>query len=354
MTDQATIMGTLRASKQFDGLIETIERVSFDTELEERHGLTLFAPIDAAWMKLPNGTFNALLNEGQLLKDLLLNHLSKELVKPEELSSRSSVTSLQGSSLTIHKGQNAQELPKIRNARISWHKWASNGFVYAIDTVLLPVAPPVDDPGQRPQSEVWLPYTPGEALPIGDAELVPGEPIVRDGVKNLETLLQKFNVKLNTARAVRLEEYGETTYRVPCAPADNGDSGGKRVIGMIVIDVGSGSRTGQLIGPFLDVLRQIEKARALELLDGARNKQQVETYLNSTDEFWERVLIDPDGQERHWSVAQVITGQAPNLGIPTTGITYGTKMCTHVDEDGRTSCHQCSWWENLPFVPECK
>ena len=226
-----------------------------------------------------------------------------------------------------------QELAKVNNAAIIEEDVATaNGLVQVVDLVLTPVslsAPESPPEGFNDETMAWEPYPPGELLPIGDAELVPGHPAVLDGVNQFSELLKRDDVKINVARAVRLEDQGEITYLAPLA--------------------------AQSVPPtFNDLVR---------LAEGQGFDHEIMTIEGKTELFGgpgsylRRVLTDnPDSGEWY------IEFKAPNnetvgyaaltfpheetasFAVPEAALFYGTAFCRDYTRYGYT-CHRCRIYE---------
>jgi hypothetical protein len=202
-------------------------------------------------------------------------------------------------------------LAKVDNAHILGSEVvASNGIVYPIDGLLVPAAfveprQPLDLKGDI---EEWLPYKVGQPLRIGDAELVPGHPIMRDGVAQLgDLVLKKGGAKINTARTVRLEGDGETIYLAPIAPNEyskdksafeKAAAGQRAIIGALVV---------------FSPTQQIYAQRVR--LEGAR---------------WLVEYVRPDGTIAITTEVGVPEPPKDDDNVPVAGICYGTKWwCIH-------------------------
>ena len=101
--------------------------------------LTVFAPTDEAFAKLPAGTVESLLkpeNKGKL-KDILLYHVVPGRIFSEQVVNLQSLKTLQGTMLHIALAGGGVEINEstVRQTDIN----ATNGVVHVIDRVLLPV-----------------------------------------------------------------------------------------------------------------------------------------------------------------------------------------------------------------------
>lgn len=118
---------TLVAAVKAAGLVDAL---SGDTEL------TVFAPTNAAFAKLPAGTLEALLADKEKLADILKYHIVAGKVLAKDVVNLDSADALNGKELEIDT-EGAQV--RINNANvIKTDIEAKNGVIHVIDTVLIP------------------------------------------------------------------------------------------------------------------------------------------------------------------------------------------------------------------------
>ena len=116
-----------------------LDTCSLASTLKGAGPFTLFAPTDAAFSALPQGTIGALLNDLPQLKDILLHHVVGDSVMSGMLSNNQIVTTLLGTDLTVTINSNGDVF--IDNAQVIIADIiADNGVVHVIDAVLLPSA----------------------------------------------------------------------------------------------------------------------------------------------------------------------------------------------------------------------
>ncbi len=128
---KAGSFGTLVAAVKAAGLLEA---------LSGEGPLTVFAPTDEAFAKLPEGTVASLLkpeNKGKLAA-ILKYHVVPGRVYSSDALAAGEATTLQGGSITIAAGNGGAT---VNNAKlVATDIDASNGVIHVIDTVLLPPA----------------------------------------------------------------------------------------------------------------------------------------------------------------------------------------------------------------------
>ena len=116
-----------------------IDTCGLTATLQGAGTFTLFAPTDAAFNALPQGTIVALLNDLPQLTDILKHHVVGDSVMSGMLSNNQIVTTLLGTDVTVTINSNGVF---IDNAQVIVADIvADNGVVHVIDAVLLPPPP---------------------------------------------------------------------------------------------------------------------------------------------------------------------------------------------------------------------
>jgi uncharacterized surface protein with fasciclin (FAS1) repeats len=123
---QSPALSTLVAAVQQAGLVDT---------LNNAENITIFAPTNDAFAKIPAATLNEVLSDKKALTDILTYHVVGQRSAPADLES-GSLTTLQGGSITTAK---AGETYTANDARVlCGNVQTRNATVYLIDTVLMP------------------------------------------------------------------------------------------------------------------------------------------------------------------------------------------------------------------------
>jgi uncharacterized surface protein with fasciclin (FAS1) repeats len=118
---------TLVAAVKAAGLVDAL---SGDTEL------TVFAPTNAAFAKLPKGTVEALLADKEKLANILKYHIVAGKVLAKDVVNLDSAKALNGGELEIEVDDNKVY---INDAQvIKTDVLGKNGVIHVIDTVLIP------------------------------------------------------------------------------------------------------------------------------------------------------------------------------------------------------------------------
>ena len=118
---------TLLAAAQAAGLVET---------LKGDGPLTVFAPTDAAFARLPAGTVDALLRDPEKLRAILTYHVVPGRVTAAQVVRLDEAKTVNGASVDI---RTVAGVVKVNEAVVvTPDVMASNGVIHVIDRVLLP------------------------------------------------------------------------------------------------------------------------------------------------------------------------------------------------------------------------
>jgi uncharacterized surface protein with fasciclin (FAS1) repeats len=131
----ANIAETAKEAGQFSTLLAAVEAAGLSGALTGDSKLTVFAPTDEAFSKLPAGTVEGLLKDIPALKNILTYHVVEGDVKAADVIKLTSAKTLQGAEVAIDAANGV----KINDATvIKADVLADNGVIHVIDTVLLP------------------------------------------------------------------------------------------------------------------------------------------------------------------------------------------------------------------------
>ena len=137
----SSIVDTAVADGRFKTLAAALTKADLLGVLQSEGPLTVFAPTDEAFAKLPAGTVESLLEPGNLakLQAILKYHVSPGATNLAGALAGGTAATAQGDSLTIafQKGQVRVNDAAILDADIA----CSNGVIHVIDSVLLPSLP---------------------------------------------------------------------------------------------------------------------------------------------------------------------------------------------------------------------
>jgi len=133
-----TIAEIASADENFSILAMALAAAGLDDTLNLPGNYTVFAPVNVAFDDLPEGLLEALLADPQgLLRQILLYHVVDGIYKAADIVELDSLTTLQGSDITIEVVDGVVVLNGEVNVVIT-NIMASNGVIHVIDGVLIP------------------------------------------------------------------------------------------------------------------------------------------------------------------------------------------------------------------------
>lgn len=120
-------------------LVKALQQAEYVDALSNAGPFTVFAPVNAAFDKLPKGTVEDLMKpeKKDALRSILEYHVFVGVLKPEMLQDGQTYGQASGENIMIHVKDGKQ---MVNNAHILASIPASNGIIYVIDEVLLPPA----------------------------------------------------------------------------------------------------------------------------------------------------------------------------------------------------------------------
>ena len=130
-----TIVENLVAQGNFTTLVAAVTAADLVDTLNSAGPFTLFAPTDAAFAKLPEGTVEALLDDIPTLTDILLYHVISGSKVESSMVTAGDVMMANGDNATL----STEDGVMINDANVFGVDWqSSNGVIHIIDTVILP------------------------------------------------------------------------------------------------------------------------------------------------------------------------------------------------------------------------
>jgi uncharacterized surface protein with fasciclin (FAS1) repeats len=129
------IVDTALAAGSFDALVKALDAANLADTLKGEGPYTVFAPVDDAFDRLPEGALAALHEDTEKLAAVLTFHVVPGRVEAAALDSYAAVKTVQGKSLDVDTSIGV----KVGSAYVVQADIeASNGVIHAIDSVLLP------------------------------------------------------------------------------------------------------------------------------------------------------------------------------------------------------------------------
>jgi uncharacterized surface protein with fasciclin (FAS1) repeats len=133
------IVQTANEAGQFKTLVALVKRAGLAGALTGSTKVTVFAPTDKAFAKVPQATLRKLQRNRALLRAVLLYHVAKGNVKAAQVVKLRTVKTLNGATVRVGvKGNRVYLNRKVRVVKTDIE--ASNGTIHVIDGVLIPPA----------------------------------------------------------------------------------------------------------------------------------------------------------------------------------------------------------------------
>ena len=133
-----TIAGLAAKTPQLSTLLALVKKAGLADELSGKTQLTVFAPTNAAFAKVPKATLDTLAKNPAALKRVLLYHVVAGKVPAAKVVTLRSAKTLAGPTVRIRV---TGKTVRINSAQVTKADvMASNGIVHVIDRVLIPPA----------------------------------------------------------------------------------------------------------------------------------------------------------------------------------------------------------------------
>ena len=135
---EPNLVQKLEQAGQYTTLLTALELTGLKDTVATAEALTLFAPTDAAFAALPEGTLESLINDLPALENILLYHVVAGKVTSAKVVELSSAKTVGGKSVRIRvAGSNVfVNRSKVTKADVM----ASNGVIHVVNRVLIPPA----------------------------------------------------------------------------------------------------------------------------------------------------------------------------------------------------------------------
>jgi uncharacterized surface protein with fasciclin (FAS1) repeats len=131
------IVDIARESGRLTTLLTAVDRAGLRSTFAGAGPLTVFAPEDDAFARLPLGAVDSLLNDRAQLTRVLTYHLVRGRVRAADVAELRAARTVQGEDLPFGLDGGI----RVENARVvDADLEASNGVLHVIDRVLLPAA----------------------------------------------------------------------------------------------------------------------------------------------------------------------------------------------------------------------
>ena len=135
--ETADIVDTAVSVGDFTTLVAAVEAAGLLDTLKGEGPFTVFAPTDAAFAALPEGTVEGLLEDTEALTGVLTYHVVDGKVLAEDVVTLDSAETLNGQSITIEVVDGGVVLNGEAKVIVTDIQ-TSNGVIHVIDAVLIP------------------------------------------------------------------------------------------------------------------------------------------------------------------------------------------------------------------------
>lgn len=131
----ADLIETATKADSFKTLLTVVEAAGLVDALKNPGSLTVFAPTDDAFAKIPATTLASWMEDTSKLKRILMYHVVPGDVRSDDLSQIDEAPTLEGSVLSIDSSDGV----KVNDAHVLKSDiLADNGVIHVIDKVLMP------------------------------------------------------------------------------------------------------------------------------------------------------------------------------------------------------------------------
>ena len=130
------IVETATEAGSFETLLTALGATGLDAVLKSDGPFTVFAPTDAAFAALPEGTLEALLNDTETLASILLYHVVPGAVTSDQVVTLSEAETANGARVSISYDGVAVRVDDATVVAVDIA--ATNGVIHVIDQVILP------------------------------------------------------------------------------------------------------------------------------------------------------------------------------------------------------------------------
>ncbi|QSJ15849.1 fasciclin domain-containing protein [Nostoc sp. UHCC 0702] len=132
----ADLVETAVNAGNFNTLLKAVNAAKLEETLKSPDSLTIFAPTDEAFGRLPKETLDSLLQDIPKLKKVLMYHVAFGDVRSDDLEQIEEAETLEGSIVAI---ASTDGVIKVNDANVlKTDIIADNGVIHVIDQVLMP------------------------------------------------------------------------------------------------------------------------------------------------------------------------------------------------------------------------
>ena len=133
------IVETAIDGENFATLVKAVQAADLVDALSGPGALTVFAPTDAAFSKVPSGVLDSVLKDKKELTKLLKYHVLSGKYMASDVKKLKSIETLQGQSVKVEVHRLFHRGVKIDDAQVIHPDIeCTNGVIHVIDSVLMP------------------------------------------------------------------------------------------------------------------------------------------------------------------------------------------------------------------------
>jgi uncharacterized surface protein with fasciclin (FAS1) repeats len=133
-----TTAAVLAGDERFSMFMQAITTAGLTETLQGADAVTIFAPNNEAFAKLPPEQLQSLLNDPATLRQLLERHMAQGTIRTGELMDQSSISTINGNVISIVKDGSNLLLDGRANLLMKDIE-TTNGIIHEIDAFLTPV-----------------------------------------------------------------------------------------------------------------------------------------------------------------------------------------------------------------------
>ena len=138
MSKKPNIVTLAASSPKLSTLVKLVKSAGLVKALSGSSKLTVFAPTNAAFAKVPKATLQKLAHHRKMLAAVLEYHVVKGALSASQVEKRHSLKTLEGASLTVKVKHGSVYINRAKVIKPNLR--ASNGIVHVINRVLIPPA----------------------------------------------------------------------------------------------------------------------------------------------------------------------------------------------------------------------
>jgi uncharacterized surface protein with fasciclin (FAS1) repeats len=132
----APVATAASANPLLSTLVTAVKKAGLVDTLNSAPGITVFAPDNAAFAKIPTSTLDSVLGNKAELTKILTYHVAAGHISPAQLAAGKPIKTLEGSAVTPSKMGSTYEVNSAQVVCGDVH--TANATVYIINTVLMP------------------------------------------------------------------------------------------------------------------------------------------------------------------------------------------------------------------------